>query len=150
MSERIDKYNAGLELHQKKMREESLQSVKEALEDMRKSGVKVNYSTLSRESGVSRQTLHAAHIQDYLMQQPEFNKSLPQPTAAESEYSVEAFEAQRLENQRLKSQIVSLVEKNERLQAQLRQEKGKNKAAKIKEMDERGAFLMNLDRWSIR
>lgn len=143
MSTNHCKINMGLESYQEKKREESLQIVTEALEDMRRAGQNINYSTLSRESGVSRQTLHATHMQEYLMQQPEFNASLPQPIAPQGECSPEAFEIQRIEILRLKHQIVTLAEKNERLQEQLRQEKDKRKSEKFSLMEKRGLFVIN-------
>lgn len=122
---KVSRANSGIKNRRELERKNTLSRVQEGLEYLRDTGEKINLSTLSKASGVTRPTLDMPHIKSYLMQQKEFNRSLLSPEEIEQEFFKKGFVRLKHEYERAISKILALTDEIKRLKQQIKIEKEK-------------------------
>lgn len=84
--------NAGLEKHKNMQRENTLKRISEAIDQLRKKGLRLTKKAVAEEAGLAINTLKSDYVRTFLRSVPEFNSDLgvgvpPQIAALNSEHN---------------------------------------------------------------
>ena len=133
--------NPGLIDYQKNNKEVNIQIVKDTIEMMHQSGIKVNVASLAKECGLSRPTLYRDYMKEFLSQYPEFKKDLILHTEHEKGFSEERYASICLERDNLALRLIKAIEKNDELKEKIKYLKQEIDNEKATSMLLRGRYI---------
>lgn len=97
--------NYGIALAQEKQRESTLRLLDQTIQEMQQKHLPITKTSVADEAGVSRQSLYAPYIKNFLDGHPAFN-----PNLAKTNDSPQTIAHLQIENEKQKQKLLSLQE----------------------------------------